>query len=177
MMRALILNATLRKPPSESDTGALARYVGDEPAEHAVEVERLRLVDHRIEAGVVREADECPAIHDEVLEADILVMATPTWLGQPSSVSKRALERMDAMLSETREDGTPVANDRGAGVIVTGNEDGAHHLIAEVSQAEEKDLTTEQRDWTHSTGDAMASDLVHTARALQAAPIPSPPGS
>ncbi len=49
MMRALILNATLRKPPSESDTGALDRYVGDEPAEHAVEVEHLRLVDHRIE--------------------------------------------------------------------------------------------------------------------------------
>ncbi len=125
----------------------------------------------------MREADECPAIHDEVLEADILVTATPRWLGQPSSVSKRALERMDAMLSETREDGTPVAYDGVAGVIVTGKEDGAHHLIAEVSQAgEEAYLTTEERDWTHSTGDVMASNLVHTGRALRAAPIPAPPG-
>ena len=57
-------------------------------------------------------------------------MATPTWRGQPSSIAKRALERMDAMLSETRDDGTPVAYNRVAGVVVTGNEDGAHHVIA-----------------------------------------------
>ncbi len=174
MMRALILNATLRKPPSESDTGALARYVGDEPAEHAVELDHLRLVDHRIEPGVVREAVEWPALHDEVLEADILVTATPTGLGQPSSVSKRALEGMDAMLSETQEDGTPVACDR---VIMTGNEHGAHHLIAEVSQpGEEEYLTSDDTDWSNSTGVTAAQNLLAVAEALQAHPMPPPPG-
>jgi multimeric flavodoxin WrbA len=68
--------------------------------------------------------------------ADILVMATPTWLGQPSSVAKRALERMDALLSETHDDdATPIAHGRVAGVVVTGNEDGAHHVIAEIAGA------------------------------------------
>ena len=68
--------------------------------------------------------------------SEILVIATPTWLGQPSSIAKRALERMDAFLSETREDGeTPVAYNRVAGVVVTGNEDGAHHIVGTVSQA------------------------------------------
>ena len=148
-------------------------------------VEHLRLVDHRIEPGVTTEAvepgDGWPAIHEKLLAADILVMATPTWLGQPSSVSKRALERMDAMLPETRDDGTPVAYNRVAGVIVTGNEDGAHHVIGEVSQAlNDIGDTCPGQNWTdstHSTGDAMASNLVHTARALQAASIPPPPGS
>lgn len=66
--------------------------------------------------------------------SQILVIATPTWVGHPSSVAQRALERMDAMISETADDGRPVAFDRVGGVIVTGNEDGAHHVIAEVVQ-------------------------------------------
>jgi multimeric flavodoxin WrbA len=66
-----------------------------------------------------------------VLAAEVLIMATPMWLGQPSSIAKRALERMDAMLSETHaDDETPIAYNRVAGVVVTGNEDGAHHVIA-----------------------------------------------
>jgi hypothetical protein len=106
---------------------------------------------------------------------------------------------MDAMLSETRDDGTPVAYNRVAGVIVTGNEDGAHHVITEVCGAlidigytlpgqnwtywnkgpgpgDEEYLSSDERQWTHQTGDAMASNLLHAARALQAAPIPAPPG-
>jgi hypothetical protein len=47
----------------------------------------------------------------------------------------RALERMDAMLSETQADGRPIAFDKVAGVVVTGNEDGAHHIVGTVSQA------------------------------------------
>ena len=69
----------------------------------------------------------------KVLQSEILVMASPTWLGQPSSVAKRVLERMDAMLSETDDQDRPVAYNRVAGVVVTGNEDGAHHVIAEVA--------------------------------------------
>ena len=61
-------------------------------------------------------------------------MASPTWLGQPSSVAKRALERMDAMLSEQDEEDRPIAYNR-AGCVVTGNEDGAHHVINEMSGA------------------------------------------
>ena len=74
-------------------------------------------------------------VREKLLASEILVLATPTWFGQPSSVVKRVLERMDAMLSETDDDGRPVAFNRVAGFVVTGNEDGAHHVIAELAQA------------------------------------------
>ncbi len=203
-MQALFLNATLKRSPEPSSTGALSEYVGGRLAEHDVEVEHVRLADHVIEPGVVSEAvragDEWPALHERVLAADIVVFATPTWLGQPSSIVKRALERLDALLSETSDDGTPVAYNKVAGFIVVGNEDGAHHCIAEMAGAaidlgftvpgqawtywnkgpgpgEEEYINTSERDWTHSTGDAMAHVLAHTAKALAAQPIPKPPNS
>lgn len=107
--------------------------------ERGVVTEMIRVVDHVVEPGVVSESmtdgDEWPGLHEKVVDADILIIATPTWLGQQSSVAKRVLERMDAMLSETKGDGRPVAYDKVAGVVVTGNEDGAHHCIAEISGA------------------------------------------
>jgi multimeric flavodoxin WrbA len=106
--------------------------------EHDVATEMIRLVDYRIEPGVVSEAviadDEWPWVHARLVSAEILVIAMPTWLGQPSSVAKRALERMNAMLSETADDSeTPIAYNRVAGVVVTANEDGAHHVINEAA--------------------------------------------
>jgi multimeric flavodoxin WrbA len=200
-MRAICLNCTLKRSPEPSNTEALAEVVRAALRDEGVEVDEMRLVDHRIEPGVVSEpvadGDEWPAIRERVLAAEILVMATPTWLGQPSSVAKRALERMDALLSETRDDGTPVAYGRVAGVVVTGNEDGAHHVISEIAGAlidigytipgqawtywnkapgpgEEEWLTTHEREWSISTGKTAARNLLATARALQAVPLPAP---
>lgn len=81
------------------------------------------------------EGDAWPAIRSAILSSNIPIFATPTWLGQPSSVAKRVLELMDAMLSEKDDSGVPVAYNRVAGCVVTGNEDGAHHVIAEVCGA------------------------------------------
>lgn len=203
-MKALTLNCTLKRSPDESNTGSLASVVEEALREHGVETDQIRLADHVIEPGVVSEAvtdaDEWPAIRERILAAEILIIATPTWLGQPSSIAKRALERMDAMLSETRDDGTPVAYNRVGGVVVTGNEDGAHHIIAEVGQAlndigytlpaqgwtywnkgpgpgDEEWLTTDEREWTITTGKTAAQNLVAVAKGLQASPIPAPPSS
>jgi multimeric flavodoxin WrbA len=201
-MRAICLNCTLKRSPEPSNTESLAQVVLETLRDDGVETEEVRLVDHVIEPGVVSEAvteaDEWPAIRERLLAADILVMATPTWLGQPSSVAKRALERMDALLSETHPDGeTPIAYGRVAGVVVTGNEDGAHHVIAEIAGAlidigytipgqawtywnkgpgpgDEEWLTTEERDWSISTGKTAARNLLAAARALNASPLPSP---
>jgi multimeric flavodoxin WrbA len=118
-------------------------------------VEHLRLADHRIDPGVLSEAvadgDEWPAVHAKVAAADVVVLATPTWLGQPGSVIKRALERLDAILSETQPDGaTPLAFNKVAGVVVTGNEDGAHHVIAELVQAAvDLGFTVPGQAWTY----------------------------
>jgi len=201
-MRALVLNATLKPSPEPSNTEALARVITDALAAQQVEVSFVRLADHRIDPGVVSEAisdgDDWPAIHEQILGADILIMATPTWLGQPSSLCQRALERMDAMLSETDDQERPVAYNRVAGIVVTGNEDGAHHIIANVGQAlndlgysqpgqgwtywnkgpgpsEDEYASSDEQEWSNATGRACASNLLHLARALQASPIPAPP--
>ena len=135
-MRALLLNCTLKPSPSASNTEALGRVVVDALSEHDVETEIVRVVDHDVHPGVSSDegdGDEWPTIHEKLLAAEILIVATPTWLGRPSSVAQRVLERMDAMLSEEDDDGRPVAYNRVAGVVVTGNEDGAHHVISEIS--------------------------------------------
>lgn len=70
-----------------------------------------------------------------MLSADIFLLGTPIWLGQPSSVAKRVLERMDAFLEETDKQGRMVSYGTVAAVAVVGNEDGAHHVSAEIYQA------------------------------------------
>jgi multimeric flavodoxin WrbA len=201
-MNAICLNCTLKRSPEASSAASLADVVMSVLREQGVETDEIRLVDHQIDPGVVSEAvsegDEWPQVRERILAAEILVVATPTWIGQPSSVSKRALERMDAFLSETREDGeTPVAYNRVAGVVVVGNEDGAHHCISEISGAlidigytvpgqawtywnkgpgpgDEVWLTTDEREWSIATGRTAAANLLAVARALQAWPIPAP---
>ena len=81
------------------------------------------------------DGDEWPAIRQQVLDADLLVLGTPIWMGQPSSVAKRVLERFDAFLSETDDAGRMPSYGKVAVVAVVGNEDGAHHVSAEVFQA------------------------------------------
>ncbi|WP_343233001.1 flavodoxin family protein [Miltoncostaea marina] len=199
-MRALVVNCTLKPSPATSNTEALAAVVADALRGHGVDVDGVRAADHDIRPGVSSDegdGDAWPAIRERVLAADILVIATPTWLGQPSSVCKRVLERMDAMISETGDDGRPVAYDRVAGVVVTGNEDGAHNVISDVAGAL-IDIgytipaqawtywnrgpgpgpsyleTDEGHEWSHTTGRTAAANLVAVARALRAAPLPPP---
>ncbi|MEU6516086.1 flavodoxin family protein [Streptomyces sp. NPDC046978] len=196
-MKALVINCTLKKSPEPSNTQALAEVVAGRLSEHDVEQEFVRAVDLNVVPGVVTDAasgDAWPTIHDRLLESEILIIATPTWLGRPSSVAQRVLEHMDAMMSETDDDGRPVAYNRVAGVVVTGNEDGAHHVISEISGAladigytvpgqawtywhlgpgPGPDYLEEQRghDWAHSTGRTMADNLFGVARALSALPL------
>jgi multimeric flavodoxin WrbA len=199
-VKALILNCTLKASPERSNTGALAGVVGAKLTELGVELDEVRAVDHDIKPGVTSdegEGDAWPQIRRRVLDAEILVFASPTWLGRPSSVAQRVLERMDAMLSERDEEGRPVAYNRVAGVVVTGNEDGAHHVISEISGAlgdigftipgqawtywnrgpgPGDDYLDDEagHDWAHSTGKAAAANLRAAATALAAHPIPAP---
>ncbi|MFJ6907831.1 flavodoxin family protein [Streptomyces griseoluteus] len=200
-MRALVINCTLKPSPEPSNTEALAGIVVASLKGHGVEVDVVRAVDLNIAPGVetdMGKGDEWPGVHEKLLAAEILVIASPTWVGRPSSVAQRVLERMDAMISETDDAGRPVAYNRVAGVVVTGNEDGAHHVISEIDGAlgdigytipgqawtywhlgpgPGPNYLDEQRGhgWAASTGRAMASSLFHTAQALAAHPVPAPP--
>ena len=201
-MRALILNCSLKKSAEPSNTQVLADFVAAGLTEHGVAVESVRVVDHEVLPGVATDlgdpADEWPALHAKVLDAEILVIATPTWLGKPSSVTQRVLERMDAMMSETDDEDRPVAYNRVAGVVVTGNEDGAHHVISEVSgglndigytipgqawtywnmgpgPGPSYTETDHGHEWSQKTAATMAANLTTVARALVATPMQAPP--
>jgi len=202
-MKALIINCTLKKSPETSNTAALAQVVRDELDRLGAETASVRAVDLDLPAGVKTDqgpGDQWPAIHEAILDSEILVIASPTWLGRPSSVAQRVLERMDAMLGETDDDGRPVAYGRVAGVVVTGNEDGAHHVISEISGAlvdlgftipgqawtywhlgpgAGPDYLDDQRghEWSDKTGRTMAANLFAAAKALRGNPLPVPPES
>lgn len=152
-MRAVILSCTLKTSPAPSNTEALARVVAAELEKGGAEVETIRLVDHDIRPGVTADegdGDGWPAIDAKLKAADIVVFATPTWLGQMSSVCLRALERMDAWFGETDDSGRPVAFGKVAGVVVTGNEDGAHNIVATVCQGLiDMGFTIPGQSWTY----------------------------
>jgi len=201
-VKATIVNCTLKESGERSNTAALAEVVGAALRERGVEVDEVRAVDHALPPGVesdLGEGDGWPPLRERILAAEILVFASPTWLGRPSSVAQRVLERMDAMLSEQDDDGRPVAYNRVAGVVVTGNEDGAHHVISEISGAlidigftvpgqswtywnrgpgpgQDYLDCEEGHEWSHTTAKAAAANLQAAAAALAAKPIPPPPG-
>jgi multimeric flavodoxin WrbA len=201
-MRAVVLNCTLKASPEPSNTADLTSVVVAELQAQGVTTEEVRVADHHVPPGVATEVgdgDEWPQIHQRLLEAEILVVATPTWVGHPSSIAQRVIERMDAMISETDEENRPVAYNRVAGVVVTGNEDGAHHVISEVAGAlgdigytipgqawtywnmgpgpgpSYRD-TDHGHSWSERTARTMARNLVAVARALQASPVPATSG-
>jgi multimeric flavodoxin WrbA len=137
-LTALALVCTLKPSPADSSSELLARQVLDELALLDVTGDVIRVVDHDVRPGVETDmgrGDAWPAIRERVLAADILVFATPIWMGHASSVAHRVLERLDAELAETDEAGRPILFDRVAVVAVVGNEDGAHHASATVMQA------------------------------------------
>jgi multimeric flavodoxin WrbA len=200
-VKALVLNCTLNPAPAVSNTEALISAVTEPLEGEGVEVEQIRLVDLNVKPGVRSDegpGDDWPGVRERIVSSEILIVATPTWLGTLSSVAKRALERMDAMLSESDDEGRPVAYNRVAGVVVTGNEDGAHHVINEISGALiEIGFTVPGQSWTYwnmgpgpgpsyldsdhghdwskSTGRMAATNLLSVARALAANPVPAPP--
>ncbi len=198
MPRAIALNCTLKRSPDESSTDLLLGQVLAALGRHGVAGRDDPRRRPRRRPGVTSdegEGDAWPAIRRRVLDAEILVVGTPIWLGQPSSVCKRVLERLNAMMTEEGDDGRRVAVDRVAGVAVVGNEDGAHHVCAEVFQGLADigftipgagatywtDETSTLRDYrdldetpemTASSTSRLAAHLAHLAAVLSERPYP-----
>ena len=137
-LKALILNCTLKPAPTDSSCEQLAQEVRAALGEHHVESTVVRVVDENVKFGVQVDegnGDGWPRVRQQMLAADVLVVVTPIWLGQPSAVCKMALERLDAELGETDDQGRMLTYGKVAAVGVVGNEDGAHHVTAELYQA------------------------------------------
>ena len=133
-LRALFLNCTLKPTPERSHTEGLLRVPQAIMEKNGVEVEMLRPVDHEIAFGVYpdmtehgAERDDWPGILEKALAADILVLGSPIWLGEKSSVCTQAIERLYAASGQTNDKGQWVYYGKTAGCIITGNEDGVKH--------------------------------------------------
>lgn len=176
-LSALVLNCTLNPSPTESSTQLLAQQVLDALAEHGVSGSQVRVVDHDVRPGVqvdMGEGDEWPTIREQIMTSDILVLATPTWLGQHSSVAQRVFERLDAELAETDDQGRPSMFDKVAVAVVVGNEDGAHHITSVIYQAlSDTGFTVPAQAVTYWSGHAMGKvdyqDLEETPEETAAA--------
>src|ERR1044072_2866820 len=115
----------------------MAEHVYEQLRGHGVETESVRCADYSIAPGVetdMGDGDEWPQIRERIVAADILVLSTPVWLGHPSSITQRVLERLDAELSTTDDAGRPIMYGKVALVSVVGNEDGAHKTMADAAQ-------------------------------------------
>ncbi len=173
-LRALALVCSLKPSPAPSSSQLLAEQVLEQPSGHGVEGTVVRVVDHNVLPGVeadMGEGDAWPGIREQILDADILVFATPTWLGHMSSVAQRVLERLDAELSVTDDEGRPHLTGKVAVVAVVGNEDGAHKIIADSFQAlNDVGFSIPAQAGTYWNGEAMLpgdyNDLDETPEAV-----------
>ncbi|MFJ6793186.1 flavodoxin family protein [Streptomyces sp. NPDC091268] len=197
-LRAVALVCTLSPSPAPSSSLLLAEQTMAALSEHGVTGKTIRIADHDVKPGVktdMGDGDAWPEIRDTVLGADILILSTPIWLGHPSSLAQRVLERLDAEISETDDEGRMLTYGKVAGVCVVGNEDGAHKVSADLFQGlNDVGFTLAPNAVTYWVGEAMqgtdyqdlektpdetaattrtlAANTAHLARRLKAAPYP-----
>ncbi|MET7744306.1 flavodoxin family protein [Streptomyces sp. NPDC005385] len=138
-LRALFINCTLKPSPQQSHTQGLidkSRAIMDA---QGVATEVIRAVDHDLAPGVYPDmtqhgltTDEWPELYEQVLAADILVVAGPIWLGDNSSVTKQVIERLYSCSSLLNSHGQYAYYGRVGGCLITGNEDGVKHCAMNI---------------------------------------------
>ena len=133
-LNALFLNCTLKRSPGISHTEGLIDISRAILEKNGVSVEVLRPVDYDIANGVYPDMteqgwtkDEWPGIYEKVKTADVLVITSPIWLGEKSSVCTKIIERLYSTSGDLNEAGQYAYYGRVAGCLITGNEDGAKH--------------------------------------------------
>lgn len=200
-LSAIAINCSL-KADGESSTDTMIGVLADAFGKHSVSViETVRVAALNIKPGVTSDegdGDDWPELKTKILAADILIFGTPIWMGQPGSIAKRIMERMDAFLSETDEASRMPSFGKVVVLAIVGNEDGAHNCTAQMLQAmvdvgwsvaggaacywvgeamgdvDFKDLT-ETPDKVLETAAMAASNAAHLAGLLQANPYPGIP--
>ncbi len=141
-LKAVFLNGTLKKSPRSSHTAGLMDQSMHIMKTCGVSVEYIRLADHQLAYGVYPDMtehgwdrDDWPAIQDKIMDANILVIGSPIWLGEKSSLATLAIERLYAYSSKQNEQGQYAYYGRAGGCIITGNEDGVKHCSMSILYA------------------------------------------
>ena len=133
-LRALHVNCTLKRSPERSHTQGLIDLSKAIMDANGVTVDEVRAVDHELAPGVWpdmrehgAERDDWPALYERVQAADILVLCSPIWLGEKSSVCTRVIERLYGNSSLLNAHGQYAYYGKVGGCLITGNEDGIKH--------------------------------------------------
>jgi multimeric flavodoxin WrbA len=133
-LKAVYVNCTLKKSPETSHTDLLMEVSKQIMTKEGVTIDSIRLVDHQVANGVYPdmtehnwEQDEWPELFKRIIEADILIVGTPIWLGEKSSVAQKLIERLYAMSGLTNDKGQYLFYGKAGGCVITGNEDGVKH--------------------------------------------------
>lgn len=131
----MFLNCTLKRAPQPSNTQALIDKVAALMRDLGAETESVRVTDYFIRFGSGMDegdGDQWPQLLEKIRACDILVIATPLWLGDRSSVAKMVAERLDATTYQTDEFGQHPMYNKVGGALVTGEADGAQHALSQM---------------------------------------------
>lgn len=198
-LKALFLNCSLKSSEEESNTEGFIRDVLVHYNQLGVASEILRLADFKISFGIAEDmgdGDEWPKVLEKVKAADIVVIGTPIWLGEKSSLATLAIERLYGSSSVTNDKGQSIFYNKVGGAIVTGNEDGAKHSAAsliyglshigflippnvdaywvgEAGPGESYIKAGRDNDFTKSAIERLAYNTYHLAGMLKNNPIPA----
>ncbi|ANU14248.1 flavodoxin family protein [Planococcus halocryophilus] len=137
-LKALFINTSLKNSKEPSHTEEFIKDVQVHYNQLGVESEIVRLADYAVAYGVqpdMGEGDEWPQVFEKVMAADIVIIGTPLWLGEKSSLATQTIERLYASSSVTNDKGQSIFYNKVGGVAITGNEDGAKHAAASVLYA------------------------------------------
>lgn len=202
-LKAVFLLGTLKKLPEVSHTEGLCQLLIAELKEQGVESEIIRLVDYALPPGTrtnMGEGDDWPSLLPRIQASDMLILATPVWWGIQSSLMQRAIERMDELNDEIVATGKSEFLNKVGGMVITGAEDGAQHIIGNLAnfltwngltlppacslsylgsyeKGEDDSLESlhaKFRSGKYTAGMArtMARNLAHVARTLKEHPLP-----
>jgi len=141
-LRALFINTSLKKDGSKSHTKLLLNASANIMAKEGVTVDLVHMLDHNIPPGIYPdmtdhgyEKDEWSTLWKKVKAADIVVVGTPLWLGEESSVCRVLIERLYGMSGELNDKGQSSYYGKDAGGVITGNEDGIKHTAMTIGYA------------------------------------------
>ncbi len=199
-LSAIYVNCTLKKSPDKSHTQGLMDVSINIMEKEGVKVDQIRFIDHNVATGVYPdmtehgwEHDEWPTLFEKIFAADILVIGTPIWLGEKSSMAHKLIERLYAMSSKLNDKGQYLFYGKAGGCVITGNEDGVKHCamgilyslqhigytvppqadcgwIGEIGPGPsylDKESNAAQNDFTNRNTTFMTYNLLHLAKMLK----------
>ncbi len=140
-LKAVFINCSIKKDKSNSHTQTLMDKASEIMKSQGVSVASIYALDHAIAFGMIKDGkeegqkDDWPEIQKQILDADILVIGTPIWLGVKSSVATQVIERMYAYSGDRNDKGQYIYYGKTGGCVITGNEDGVKHCAMDILYA------------------------------------------